>query len=110
MTVKLEPKVLHTGWPNSGCRKSRTGTRTIRTTFQGPESGTATCPRDPPVLKILRRVNFGTGSRFGTDVAKRYGEGSEVLVFFRKKRQGNGRDTENYGGGKIVRIRAPYYF
>ena len=68
-------------------------------------------PKGPSVLKILRRVNFGTGSKFGTDVAKRYGEGSEVLVFSRKKRQENGTDTEkNYGGGEIVWIRAPYYF
>ena len=26
--------------------------------------------------------NFGTGREFGTDVAKRHGEGSEMLVFF----------------------------
>ena len=40
-------------------------------------------------------MNFGTGSKFGTDVAKRYGEGSEVLVFSsRKKRQENGTDTK----------------
>ena len=51
-------------------------------------------PKDPFVLKIERRVNFGTGSKFGTDVAKRNGEGSEVLVFSRKKRQENGMDTE----------------
>ena len=36
-------------------------------------------PRDPPVLKILQTVNFGTGREFGTDVAKRYGEGSEFF-------------------------------
>ena len=42
---------------------------------------------DPPVLNILRRVSFGTGSKFGTEVAKRYGEGSEVLVFLGDKRQ-----------------------
>ena len=39
-------------------------------------------PRDPPVLNILLGVNFGAGRKFGTDVAKRYGEGSEMLVFF----------------------------
>ena len=33
------------------------------------------------LLKILRRANFGTGRKFGTDVAERYGERSEVLVF-----------------------------
>ena len=56
-------------------------------------------------------MNFGTGSKFGTDVAKRYAEGSEVLVFFLGKR---GRKTvrilKNYSGGKIVRIQEPYYF
>ena len=51
-------------------------------------------PKDPSVVKIVRRGNFGTGSKFGTDVAKRYGEGSEVLVFSRKKRQENGTDPE----------------
>ena len=42
------------------------------------------------------------------DVAKGYGEGSEVLVFLGKR----GRKTvwilKNYGGDKIARIRAPY--
>ena len=51
-------------------------------------------PRDPPVLKILRRVNVGAGRKFGTDVAKRYGEGSEMLVFLGEKRQENGTDSE----------------
>ena len=60
-------------------------------------------PRDPPVLKLLRRVTFGTGRKFGTDVAKRYGEGSEMLVFLGKKMQENGTDSENYGGSKKLR-------
>ena len=51
-------------------------------------------PREPPVLKILRRVNFGTGSKFGTDVAKRYGEGSEVHVFLGKRDRKRCADTE----------------
>ena len=46
-----------------------------------------TYPRDPSVLKLLRRVNFGTGSKFGTEVAKRCLEGSEMLVFLGQKRQ-----------------------
>ena len=33
------------------------------------------------LLLLLQRVNFGTGSKFGAEVAKRYGEGSEMLVF-----------------------------
>ena len=59
-----------------------------------PLSAGNSFPRDPPVLKILRRVNFGTGRKFGTDVAKRYGEGSEMPCFSRKKRQENGTDIE----------------
>ena len=27
-------------------------------------------------------MDFGTGRKFGTDIAKRYGEGSEMPVFF----------------------------
>ena len=42
-------------------------------------------PRDPAVPKILRRVNFGTGRKFDTDAAKRYGEGSEGLVLLGKR-------------------------
>ena len=47
---------------------------------------TPSCPKDPPVLKILRRVNFGTGSQVGTELAKRYGEGSEMLPFSRQEK------------------------
>ena len=46
--------------------------------------------RDPPGLKILRRANFGTGRKFGTDITKRYGEGSEMSVFLGE----NGTDNE----------------
>ena len=67
-------------------------------------------PKDPSVLKIVRRVIFGMGSKFGTDVGKRYGEGSEVLVFLGKRGRKTVRVLKNYGGGKIARIRAPYYF
>ena len=38
-----------------------------------------------PVLKILRRVNFGTGRKFGTEEAKRCGEGPEMLGFLGKR-------------------------
>ena len=61
--------------------------RKLRAKFQVIE---ANLQKNPSVLKIVWRVNFGTGIKFGTDVAKRYGEGSEVLVFLRKKR---GRKT-----------------
>ena len=66
--------------------------------------------RDPPVLKILRRVKFGTGRKFGTDVAKRYGEGSEMLVFLDKRGRKRVQKVKNYGGSKTLRIRVPYYF
>ena len=33
-------------------------------------------------------------------MAKRYGQGSEMLVFLRHKRQENGTERENYGGSK----------
>ena len=49
--------------------------------------------RDPPVLKKLQGGNFGTGSKFGKGLAKCYGEGSEMLVFFKPKRQENGTDS-----------------
>ena len=52
-------------------------------------------PRDPPVLKLLRRVNFGTGRNFGTDVAKHYGEGSEMLVFLGKRGRKTVRRWQN---------------
>ena len=59
-------------------------------------------------------MNFGTGRKFGTDVGKRYGEGSEMLVFFFFLPGKRGRKTvqkaKNYDGSKILRIRAPYYF
>ena len=57
-------------------------------------------PRDPPVLKRLRKVNFGTGSKFGRDVAKRYGEGSEVLAFLGKRGRKTVRILKNYGDPK----------
>ena len=67
-------------------------------------------PRDPPVLKILRRGNFGTGRKFGTDVAKRYREGSEMLVFLGKRGRKTVQKVKNYGGRKILRIQVPYCF
>ena len=53
-------------------------------------------PRGPPVLKILRRANSAREVNFATEASKRYGEGSEVLVFFfsGEKRQENSTDTE----------------
>ena len=65
--------------------------------------------RDPPVLQILRRVSFGTGRKFGADVAKRYGEDSEMLVFLGEKDRKTVQIVKNYGSSKILRIRAPCY-
>ena len=50
-------------------------------------------------------MNFGTGRKFGTDVAKRYGEGSEMLVFLGKRGRETVQKVKNYGGSKILRIR-----
>ena len=36
---------------------------------------------DPPVLKIVRRVNFGTGRKFGTERSKTLRRGLRMLVF-----------------------------
>ena len=73
--------------------------------FVGKKAREENLPKDPPVLKILRRVNFGMGRKFGTDAAKRYGEGSEMLnCFSRQKRQENGTESKNYGASKILRF------
>ena len=69
-----------------------------------------TDPEDPPVLKILRRANFGTGTKFATTIAKRYGECSEILVFLGEKDRKTVQILKNYGGSRILRPRAPYYF
>ena len=55
-----------------------------------------------PVLKIPRRVNFGMGRKFRTDAAKRYGEGSEMLLFLGKRgRKRCKQKVKDYGGSKI---------
>ena len=67
-------------------------------------------PKDPSVLKIVRRANLLRRDNFGTEVAKRYGECSEVLVFLGKRGRETVRIVKNYGGSKTLRIRAPCYF
>ena len=42
-------------------------------------------PKDPSVLKIVRRANSLRGEKNATAIAKRYGECSEVLVFLGKR-------------------------
>ena len=66
-------------------------------------------PRDPAVLKILQGggVNLGLGTKVGTDVAKRYGEGSEIVVFKDKRGRKTVQTVKNYGGSKILRVRVP---
>ena len=44
------------------------------------------------------------------DVAKRYGEGSEMFVFLGKKRQETVQKVKDYGGSKMLQIPAQYYF
>ena len=51
-------------------------------------------PEGPSRTKILRRVNFGTRNKFGTEVPKRYGKGSQMLDFLDKRGQENGTDSE----------------
>ena len=41
-------------------------------------------PRNPPVPKCYGETD-GTGSKYCTDAAKRYGEGSEMLAFLGKR-------------------------
>ena len=59
---------------------------------------------DPPDEALSCRVNLGTGRKFGTDVAKRCGEGSEMLVFLGKRGRKTVQTVKNYGGSKIRSI------
>ena len=62
------------------------------------------------MLKTLWRVNFGTGSKFGMEVAKRYREGSELLAVVGKRGRKTVQTVKNYGSSKILRSRVLYYF
>ena len=64
--------------------------------------------RDPPVLKILRRVNFGTGSKFGTDVAKTLRRELRSACFSRTRRQEKRCTDTGKTTAMALRIRAPY--
>ena len=70
-----------------------------------PKHFFGTLPSQGFVLKkVLRR--FGTRRRFSTDLGKRYGEGSEMLVFVGEKRQGKRyRKWKNYGRSTTCRER-----
>ena len=93
------------------------------TLFGGPRHETTTAtksvsskrcsppnPKDPSVLKIVRRANSLRREKNATARAKRYGECSEVLVFLGKRGRKTVWKVKNYGGSKMLRIRAPYYF
>ena len=66
-------------------------------------------PKGPSRTKNTTDSEFGTGRKFGTDAAKRYGDGSEMLVFPGKRGRKTAQKVKNYGKSKILRIRA-YYF
>ena len=67
-------------------------------------------PKGPSRTKNSTESKFSTGSIFATVGAKRYGECSEMLVFLGKGGRNTVQRVKNYGGSKILRIRAPYYF
>ena len=67
-------------------------------------------PKDPSVLKIVRRANSLRREKNATATAKRYGVCSEVLVFLGIRGRKTVQTVKNYGGSRILRIRAPYYF
>ena len=51
-------------------------------------------PKDPAVLKIVRRANSLRGEKFATAIAKRYGECLRSACFCRERRQENGTESE----------------
>ena len=51
-------------------------------------------PKDPSVLKIVRKANSLRRDKNATAITKRYGWFSEVLLFLGKKRQENGTGTK----------------
>ena len=65
-------------------------------------------PEDPSVLKIVRRVNSAQAVKFGTEMRKRYGDCSEMLVFLGKRSKETVRIIKNYGPSEILRIPALY--
>ena len=50
-------------------------------------------------------MDFGAGSEFGPEVAKRYGEGSEMLGFLDTKRQENGTENTMDSGAVVFLVR-----
>ena len=58
-------------------------------------------PKDPPALKILRRVNPAPVVKFGMEMRKRYGDRSEMLGFPRSRNRRTVRIIKNYDHSKI---------
>ena len=89
----------------------------IRSGFGGGRVQRGRSGWEGSVPKGPSRTKNSTGSKFttarkknATAIAKRYGECSEVLVFLRKRGRKTVRRVQNYGGSKILRIRAPVLF
>ena len=55
---------------------------------------------NPLIIKGPSCTNFGTGSKFGMEVAKRYREDSELLVSLGKKGRRTVQTEKNNGGSK----------
>ena len=85
----------------------------MRSPKRGCDSGTCVAkryPKDPSVLKIVRRANSLRREKNATAIAKRYGQCPEVLAFLGKRGRKTVQILKNYGDSKILRIWAPYYF
>ena len=67
-------------------------------------------PKGPFRTKNSTESKFTTARENATARAKRYGECSEVLAFLGERGRKTVQIVKNYGGSKILRIRAPYYF
>ena len=62
------------------------------------------CPKDPSVLKIVRRANSLRREKNATAIAKRYRECSEVLVFLRRRGRKTVQRVKNLEAAKYYGI------
>ena len=74
------------------------------------EKGTQAYPKDPSVLKMVRRAKFTTARKNATAIAKTLRIVLRSARFLGKRGRKTVRIVKHYGGSKILRIRAPYYF
>ena len=68
--------------------------------------------RTPVVQKVCAKkvcVHFSFPKNAIQAIAKRYGEGSEMLVFLGKSGSESLQIVKNYGGGKTVRFQVSWY-